>query len=244
MRKIEIYYPEARFGNFTDIDGTITFFIRVNGLIKPSFTVLDVGCGKSTINKDTIPIRKYLRTIKGKVTKVIGIDIDEGAEINPFIDEFRIIQGRSWPIDDESIDLIVSDSVLEHIEDPDEFFSEACRVLKNNGYFCLRTSNRWNYIALIASLIPNKYHAQILKVAQDGRQEEDVFPTLFRCNSIRKIQKMMNKYGFDHVVYGYEAAPSYFEFSKLAYSFGVLYQKIAPGYFKTAIFAFGKKLTS
>ncbi len=56
MNKKEIFYPEARFGNFTDIDGTMTFYTRVNGLIKPYDIVLDVGCGKSTIDKEIVPI--------------------------------------------------------------------------------------------------------------------------------------------------------------------------------------------
>lgn len=244
MKKKESFYPEARFGNFTDIDGTIIFYTRVNGLLKPSNIVLDVGCGKSTIDKENIPFRKYLRTIRGKVTKVIGIDIDKDAGVNPYIDEFRLIKNESWPIDDESIDLIISDSVLEHIDNPEVFFLEAHRVLKNDGYICLRTPNRWGYVALFASLIPNKYHAKILKFTQGEREEEDVFPTLYKCNSIGKIKKMMKKHDFEYVVYGYECEPSYLGFSTIAYRIGVLHQKIAPGFLRDTIIAFGKRLSS
>ena len=42
------------------------------------------------------------------------------------------------------------------------------------------------------------------------------------------------------LVYGYEAEPSYLSFSTIAYFFGVLYQKFAPGCIKPAIYAFGK----
>ena len=244
MKKKEIFYPEARFGNFTDVDGTITFFTRVNGLLKSSDIVLDVGCGKSTIDKEEVPIRKDLRIIRGKVTKVIGIDIDKEAEGNPYIDEFHLIKNESWPIDDEAVDLIVSDNVLEHVENPAVFFSEAQRVLRIGGYLCVRTSNRWNYVSLFASFVPNNFHAKILKFAQEGRQAEDVFPTLFRCNSIGKIKKMMKNHGFDCVVYGYENEPSYLAFSTIAYSLGVLHQKIAPGFLRRAIFAFGQRLPS
>lgn len=44
MDNKERFYPEARFGGFTDIDGTIAFFNRVNSLIETSSVVLDVGC--------------------------------------------------------------------------------------------------------------------------------------------------------------------------------------------------------
>lgn len=46
MDNKERFYPEARFGGFTDIDGTIAFFNRVNSLIETSSVVLDVGCGR------------------------------------------------------------------------------------------------------------------------------------------------------------------------------------------------------
>jgi len=51
---------------------------------------------------------------------------------------------------------------------------------------------------------------------------------------------MMKKHGFEGVVYGYEAEPSYLSFSKSAYRLGVLHQRFAPRFLKPVIFAFGK----
>jgi len=240
MNNKEKFYPEVIFGGFTDIDGTVAFFNRVNSLLDPSFVVLDVGCGRGACNEDPVSIRKNLRILKGKVTKVIGIDIDQSAQENPFLDEFHLIQGNSWPVESNSIDLIVCDNVLEHITNPDYFFLEIHRVLRNGGYLCIRTPNRWNYIAIAATLIPNKYHSKLTSVVQDGRKEEDVFPTVYKCNSIRKLENFMKKNDLDCVVYGYEAEPSYLSFSKFAYFFGVIHQRLAPGFIKPAIFAFGK----
>jgi hypothetical protein len=42
----EMFYPESRFGGFSDIDATITFYDRINSLIQKSDTVLDIGCGR------------------------------------------------------------------------------------------------------------------------------------------------------------------------------------------------------
>lgn len=44
MTFMHIYYPESKFGEFTDIDGTIVFYTRVNALAQPSSVVLDLGC--------------------------------------------------------------------------------------------------------------------------------------------------------------------------------------------------------
>ena len=54
------------------------------------------------------------------------------------------------------------------------------------------------------------------------------------------LKGIMKKNGFDCVAYGYEAQLSYLSFSKIAYSLGVLYQRVAPGSLMPAIFAFGK----
>jgi SAM-dependent methyltransferase len=227
MNNKERFYPEVNFGGFTDIDGTVAFYNRVNSLIASSFVVLDVGCGRGTC-EDPVPFRSNLRIHKGIVAKVIGIDVDQSAQDNPFLDEFHLIQDDSWPIESNSIDLIVCDNVLEHISNPDQLFLEIRRVLKNGGYLCIRTSNRWSYIAIAATLIPNKYHSKVTSAVQEGRKEEDVFPTVYKCNSIRKLKNIMKKNDIEGVVYGYEAEPYYLSFSKIAYFFGVIHQRFAP----------------
>jgi len=243
MNNKEIFYPESKFGGFTNVDGTVAFFNRVNSLLDASFVVLDVGCGRGAYGTSSVPFSKKLRVLKGKVSRVIGVDVDESAQDNPFLDEFHLIQNNiPWPVENESVDLIVCDFVLEHIADPDLFFLEIYRVLKPGGYLCIRTSNRWSYFALFSALIPVKYHSKVLSVVQEGRMAKDVFPTLYKCNSVWKIRTIMKKYDFDHVVYGYEAEPAYLAFSRIAYFFGVLHQRFAPGIIKPAIFAFGKKV--
>jgi SAM-dependent methyltransferase len=240
MSDRERFYPEAIFGEFTDADGTIAFFNRVNALIDPSFVVLDVGCGRGAYNEDPVTFRKNLRILKGKADKVIGIDLDPVGKENPFLDDFRLIQGDSWPIETDSIDLIVCDNVLEHVPNPERLFMEIQRVLKNGGYLCIRTPNRWNYIAIASTLIPNHYHPKVISVIQKGRKQEDVFPTVYKCNSVWKLGDMMKRHGMKNVVYGYEPDPAYLKFSRLAYLIGVIYQKFSPKFIKSELFAFGK----
>jgi hypothetical protein len=83
------YYPESRWGGFTDIDGTIAFYIRVAALSRPSSVLLDFGCGWGAYKEDVVPMRRQLRIFKGKVHKVIGLDVDRVSESNPFLDEFH-----------------------------------------------------------------------------------------------------------------------------------------------------------
>jgi SAM-dependent methyltransferase len=241
MSNLETFYPEVRIGGFTDVDGTIVFFTRVNSLLDPSFVVLDVGCGRGEYQEDPVPFRRNLRNLKGKVAKVIGLDVDPKAQGNPFLDEFHLLQSDSWPVEANSIDLMVCDHALEHVSNPDQLFLETRRVLKNSGHLCIRTPNRWSYISIAARLLPSRYHAKVTSAVQSGRREEDVFPTLYRCNTVGKIKKMMKKTGFECAVYGYEPEPRYLSFSKAAYYCGVLHQRFAPRFLKPVIFAFGRR---
>lgn len=236
------FYPESRFGGYTHIDGTVAFYSRVHALLSPSSVVLDVGCGRGRYLEDPVPFRRDLRILKGKAGRVIGMDVDPAARENPCIDEFIPILGETWSLADGSIDLIVCDNVLEHLAEPATLFREARRVLRPGGVLCLRTPNAWNYIALLARLIPNRFHARVTARVQAARQAQDVFPTLYRCNTLKRIARQLKAHGFtEYVLYGYEAEPSYLSFNRFAYWLGVLHQKVAPGIFKATLVGFARK---
>ena len=236
-----LFYPESSFGGFTDIDGTVAFYSRVNALLDPSFIVVDFGCGRGAHRDDPIPFRKRLRFLQGKVSKVIGTDVDDIGQHNCTIDEFRLLtSGSAWPFEDQSADMIVCDWVMEHLPEPGEFFRQAKRILVPGGYICIRTTNIHSYVGVASRLVPNRYHGNVLAKVQTRRKQEDVFPTLYRSNTIPVLRRLLTEAGFRAQVYGHEAEPSYLSFSKLAYTFGVWHQKFAPGFLKGVIFAFGQ----
>jgi len=223
------------------LDGTIAFYIKVNSFINSSSIILDVGCGRGSYAEDPIYIRRDLRIFKGKCKKIIGIDISKDGENNPFLDEFSLIEGAHWPLEDSSVDVCICDGVLEHIENPKLFFSECHRVIKQGGHLCIRTTNLMSYIGLISWLVPNRFHSIIVRKIQKNRKDNDIFPTFYRCNTIKRIRYMLNKYGFNHWVYGYEAEPSHFAFSRFFYLLGVIHQRYSPNIFKITIFIYGRK---
>jgi SAM-dependent methyltransferase len=240
MVLVQQFYPESKFGGFSDVDGTIRFYFRVNALVDPQSVVVDFGCGRGAYSEDSVPARRNLRILLGKVKRVIGLDVDQAGEQNPFLDEFHIVKQESWPLPDDSVDLCLCDHVLEHLPNPDGFFIEARRVLKPGGYLCIRTPNLWNYIAQVSKLLPNRSHAQVLSRVKEGTQSVDVFPTLYRCNTIPAIQRGLDRHGFSHAVYGIAPEPSYLSFSRWAYRFGVLYHRYSPGILRPVILAFAR----
>jgi hypothetical protein len=48
------FNPESRFSGFTDIDGTVAFYLRVNALATSKDVVLDLDCGQGTYANDPV----------------------------------------------------------------------------------------------------------------------------------------------------------------------------------------------
>ncbi len=238
------YYPEIAFGGIPRSDGVIQFYTRLQSLVGPESILVDFGCGRGQHTEDPVLFRRNLRNFKGKVAKVIGLDVDTAGRTNPTIDEFRLLaQGAQWPLLDESVDLVFSDYVLEHLPEPAFFFSEARRVLHPGGHLCLVTPNLLSYFGIASKLVPNRFHARIVARVQAERKVEDVFPTLYRCNTLPAIRRAMKKHGFQVAAFGFDPGPGYLTFSEIAYMVGYLHQQIAPSLIRPIIMAFGRKVT-
>jgi 2-polyprenyl-3-methyl-5-hydroxy-6-metoxy-1,4-benzoquinol methylase len=236
------HYPESAFGEFTRVDGTIAFFGRVNALISSNSNVLDVGCGRGEYVEDSNAFRHGLRVLRGKCAHVLGIDVDPVGAENGSLDAFRLIETARWPVDDRSIDVCVCDHVVEHVADIAAFFSECARVVRPGGYVCIRTPNAWSYMALASRLVPNKYHSRVLNKVQSARLAQDVFPTLYRCNTVGSMTRQLRLSGFgESCVYTHDPEPAYLNFSALAYRLGVWHQKLAPAPFRTVLFGFARR---
>jgi SAM-dependent methyltransferase len=240
---LERHYPESKFGGYSRVNGTLAFHTRVKALATPEMTVLDVGCGRGAAadRLEKCPWEQC-RVLKGHCRKVIGIDVSEAGFENPLLDEFRRIESDRWPVETASIDLLVSDAVLEHIPDPNVFFSECSRVVKPGGFICFRTPNRWSYIALAATLVPNRMHADVVNLVQPGRQAKDVFPTYYRANSIRALKRLMKAHHFEGCVYRHIAEPNYLGFSRWSYAFGVYLHRWLPSPLWPVLFVFARRI--
>ena len=239
---MERWYPEVRVAGHTHVDGTVAFYTMVRSLLTPASVVLDVGCGRGAYGDDRVATRRDLRILRTAAARVIGYDVDPAARENPFMDEVHVSTEPRWPIDDASVDLVVADNVVEHLPDPAAFLAEAHRVLRPGGHLCMRTPNVLSYFGIISRLIPNALHARLVARLQRGRKEQDVFPTLYRSNTLRVMRRNLRAAGFEILaVYGHEPEPAYLSFSRIAYALGVLYQRVVPSTFRTAMFAFARK---
>jgi len=125
-------------GHFADADlglgcGLPTEYAQ----IKTGDTVLDLGSGAGN---DVF----VARALTGQVGKVIGVDMTEEmiekANINKtklgFSNvDFRFGEIENLPVDDDSIDVVVSNCVLNLVPDKKSAFAEMLRVIKPGGHF-------------------------------------------------------------------------------------------------------------
>ena len=98
--------------------------------------MLDIGCGK-------LPYKEYVLS-NSKITKYIGLDIENALEYEQGVSSDYTWDGLKMPFDDESYDSAFGTEVLEHCPDPEIVLKEVYRVLKPGGVFYLTVPFLWN----------------------------------------------------------------------------------------------------
>ncbi len=107
--------------------------------IKQGDTVVDLGCGAGN---DIFVARPYA----GEDGKLIGIDFTQEmldkanknkAKLNADNVEFKLGEIENLPLDENFVDVILSNCVLNLVPDKERAFAEINRVLKKGGHFCV-----------------------------------------------------------------------------------------------------------
>ena len=227
-------------GGFSDNDGTIDFYLRINSLLSREHTVLDFGAGRAAwFEDDKCETRRNIRLLKGKVKKVIASDVDKAVLENRASDEQIYMESGELEIECNSIDLVVADYVLEHIADPPKFLSQVDNCLKSGGWFCARTPHKYSYVSIAASMVKNSSHAKLLRNMQPDRKEVDVFPTTYKMNTMNDIKRAF--IGWNDMTFIFRADPAYFFASKTIFRLQSAMHRIMPKEFCGNLFVFVQK---
>lgn len=114
--------------------------------------LLDIGCW------DGVKTKWWAKTLNAKET--IGIEVVPSAAklarkkgIKTYISNIE----EKWPVKSNSVDIVLSNLVIEHLSDVDKFISESFRVLKKGGHTIVCTNNlsSWhNIISLVFGWTP------------------------------------------------------------------------------------------
>lgn len=214
---MSVWAERLRKRYFKDEDHPYHVFEReIAQFLRPEYTVLDAGCGA------TAPVLTKYRT---KTKRLIGVDL---VKFDGNLDgiELHKCNLESIPVASESVDLIISRSVLEHVADPAKVYREMHRLLRPGGHFVFLTPNAWDYGSIAARIIPNRFHPWIVSHTE-GRAEEDVFPVVYRTNTRGAVQRFARGSGFEMTSFRYLGQyPSYFMFNGALFLVATGYEKV------------------
>jgi ubiquinone/menaquinone biosynthesis C-methylase UbiE len=185
--------------------------------IQPGQRLLDAGCGR---------YMKFCKELSG-VAWVAGIDLESTLETDNQRAPYGVRGDLSrLPFPSNHFDMVISRSVVEHLEDPPQVFREFARVLRPGGKVVIVTPNKYDYVSLIAAITPYMMHrALVSKIFQVS--EDDVFPTLYRANTLSSLRKALQSAGFIEKELGtINHYPAYLMFSPVLFRLGILYERL------------------
>jgi len=108
-------------------------FRKVKPYLYNCHTLLEVGCGYKA--KLLSWVQQYY-----KIEKLVGMDLAVDTKLrNPTMNLLSGNANEPIPIETNSVDIIVSMALLEHLQNPAGFLSEVYRILKKGGTLILTT---------------------------------------------------------------------------------------------------------
>jgi SAM-dependent methyltransferase len=193
----------------------------VRGYATRDSRVLDLGCGR------------------GGVAEVIWRDVRLAAGIDPdaaSLTEHRAAGmpvvlgvGDRLPFTNDSLDLVVSVWVLEHLSDPLTTFIEVRRVLRPGGHFVFLTPNLRNPLMVINRIgkaLPAWQRRLVPRVY--GRDEADTFPVRYRANTERDIRTHAQGSGLRVHELRVVPDPTYLALNGLMFNASVMSERLMP----------------
>jgi SAM-dependent methyltransferase len=241
------FHPELSIDNFSRLDGTIDFFAFVKAAMKRTDAkrVMDFGAGRGQVfhdrdKADASLFKLELMDLRTGGAEVWACDVDPVVNEHP-ASHHQIIIGADGklPFDDNFFDVIASDVTFEHVSNPDVVASELRRVIRPGGYICARTPNKYGYVTVAARIVPNRHHVGALKKIAPIKEARDVFPTVFKMNTVSDIKRLFP--GCDVSWYRDSAGPSYYFDSSLLYRFFSVVHKLLPNVLATSLCVFIRK---
>tara|TARA_B100000427_G_C15429950_1_gene560308 strand:+ start:243 stop:971 length:729 start_codon:yes stop_codon:yes gene_type:complete len=119
-------------------NGSINLYLLNTYVKRYDFTLVDTGCGTGSNLNDIIS--RY------PDAKIIGIDnykpdLDIAKNFFSNKAEFLYCDCLDIKLDSNTVDIVLSNQVIEHIAEYEKYLSEIKRILKNKGLFILSTPN-------------------------------------------------------------------------------------------------------
>jgi SAM-dependent methyltransferase len=206
-------WPHTRYNPFHDYAAIVAA-----EMARPEVQrMADIGAGLS------VP---YASLRRGDAVYLIGVDISEDdMAANTSLDEARVanVVADALPFERDELDLIVSSSVLEHLQDLGVFVEQASRVLRPGGAFINVFPSRYAPFAILNRAVPQRLKRSILHFAFPEVVGTQGFPAFYDRTYHSAFVKLLERNGFEIEVAraSYYGSSPYFSIFTPAYA-GVL----------------------
>lgn len=148
--------------------------------------ILDIGCGTG----------KIINFFNKNNNQIFAVDVFNQIDKSLSIENFTHVSSAELPFKDKFFDIIISNHVVEHIEDQNLHMDEIYRCLNNTGMCYYATPNKnfpiepHHKIPLIHYLKSSVFH-KILKLI--GKYEEDLY--------LLSYSQMKNSFSKHNLIY-------------------------------------------
>lgn len=161
--------------------------------------VVDVGGGRRCV------FAKHRRS----AAKIVAVDISaEELSHNEDVDE-RIVADATerLPFASDSVDVVCSRSVVEHLTDVDRFLAEAHRVLRPGGLTVSLFPSKNAPYALIKRALPQSVGRRLMHLTKPYSSPFVGFRTYYDHCTLRAMKRALARHGFEVV----ETRVSYYQ---------------------------------
>jgi SAM-dependent methyltransferase len=192
------------------------FFQRVKALGGAERDIAEIGCGRES---------GFLRRLASSYRFLYGFDPEITAPSQQ--GNIRLAPGfaEHLELEDESVDVLTSVDVVEHLPNPRKAFVEFMRVLRPGGRILLITPNKFHPPLFAARLLSHRTR-QRLNSLVTGTRDEDTFPTYYGLNSVGDCKLLARELGLNVIKAEYISNhPQYLMFSRLCYRIGVTVER-------------------
>lgn len=212
-RRCQAIFDRA-YPNFKDA-GT-RYHEQVEQFVSPTTRLLDVGCGRMSLAGKAVENAKLS----------VGIDLVASDLLhNQTVQHSVLANAGRLPFPHAYFDVLISQWVVEHFDDPVASFQEMGRVLRPGGRLLFLTTNANNYIPLFSRLVPDRVQKTLIhKLLR--RPAHESFPTFFKANTRKAIEQVAAQSGFVVEQIDFVANPFYLAFNVVLFRGALLFEKI------------------
>jgi SAM-dependent methyltransferase len=118
------------------------------------------------------------------------VDVDAEVLGNAHLKSSSVLDHGRFPFPDASFDAVVSNYVVEHVDDPTMHLGEISRVLGPGGRYVFRTPNLLHYVAIVSRLTEHGTHLlwanRLRNLPSDNH---DPWPTVYAMNTPAAVRR-------------------------------------------------------